>query len=137
MHSLPPWYAALSEFSYIFHAAIDVLFIVLGFAIIVVVSRPGWSYHLRWANPGAAASVLTGIYRMVVDLHHYFRVGTPINAFIASELFLYSGEVVALYSTDMLWRTLRDLARHPTSPEPLAERMTALGVWPPPPVMKP
>ena len=115
----------------------DVLFIVLAFAIIVVVSRPGWSHHLRWANPAAAASILTGVSRMVLDLHHYFKIGTLFSYYVASDIFNYAGNIVAAYSTYMLWRTLRDLARQPATPDPLADQTTAPGVWPPAPVMKP
>ena len=133
---LPLWYTVLGEFNYIFHTLIDVLFIVLGFAIIGVVSRPGWKHHLRWANPAAAATILTGIYRLVLDLHHYFKIGTPLGYYVASDLFNYAGNIVAAYSTYLLWRTLRDMALHPMSPDPLTEQGPPPGVWPPPPVVK-
>ena len=60
---IPPWFIAWYEAEYIFHSIIDLLFIALGFAIVAVVSRPGWRQHLRWASPAAAASVLTGMDR--------------------------------------------------------------------------
>ena len=136
MHSLPPWYLALNEFSYVFHSLVDVLFIVLGFAVIVVVSRPRWKQHLCWANPGAAASVLTGISRLVLDLHHYFGIGTRLNAYLASDLCNYGANILSLYSAFIFWRMIRDLARHPVSLDPLAEQTPSPGVWPPPPVVK-
>ena len=136
MHSLPPWYIALNEFGYVFHSLMDILFIVLGFAIVGIVSRPGWKHHLRWANPFAAAFVLNGIYRLVLDLHHYFHIGSPINEYLTTTLLNYAANAFSLYSAFMLWRTLRDLARHPASPDPLAEQAAPPGVWPPPPVVK-
>ncbi len=136
MHNTPPWYIAYYEFGYIFHSVIDAAFIILGFAIVVAVSRPGWKQHLRWASPAAAASVLTGMDRLVLDLHHYFHVGAPVNAYLTSDLLNYGANVVGFYSTFMLWRTLRDLARHPAAPDPLAEQPAQPGVWPPPPTLK-
>ena len=136
MTARPAWADALSEFNYVFHSAIDLVFIVMGFAIIAVVSRPGWQHHLRWANPAAAASILTGVCRTINDLHHYFGVGTAIAAYVTADLFLYGANLVGLYSTFMLWRTLRDLAQRPALPDPLAEQAPPPGVWPPPPVMK-
>ncbi len=136
MHNLPPWYFAFNEIEYIFHTVIDVAFIIVGFAIVVLVSRPGWKQHLRWASPAAAASVLTGIDRFVRDLYHYFGIGTLLNYYLTSDLFNYAANVAAFYSTFMLWRTLRDLVRHPTSPDPLAEYPAQPGVWPPAPTLK-
>ncbi len=133
---IPPWFIAWYEAEYIFHSIIDLLFIALGFAIVAVVSRPGWRQHLRWASPAAAASVLTGMDRLVRDLHHYFHIGATINADLTSDVLNYGANLVALYSTFMLWRTLRDLARHPASPDPLAEHPAQPGVWPPAPTLK-
>ncbi|MGI4789946.1 MAG: hypothetical protein ACRYFS_13980 [Janthinobacterium lividum] len=136
MHSLPPWYVILTEFSYISHTIIDILFIIVGFAIVIVVSRPSWRQHLRWANPAAGSSVLSGIDRMSRDLHHYFHVGTAVNSYLTSELFNYGANFLALYSTFVLWQMLRDLARNPVSPNPLAEQPSQAGVWPPAPIVR-
>ena len=135
MHSLPPWYIGLNEFGYIFHTLMDVLFLVFAFLIIALVSRPGWRQHLRWANPAAAASILQGIYRLIMDLHHYFHIGAPVNAYLAAELCNYGSNILSLYSTFVFWRMLRDIVQHPASPDPLAEQAPP-SVWPPPPVMK-
>ena len=136
MHSIPPWYIALYESSYIFHSVLDIFFIVLSFAVVAAVSRPGLRQHLRWANPAAAGMVLNGIDRLSRDVHHYFHVGTAVNAFLTSDILNYGANFLALYSLFMLWQTLRGLARHPASPDPLAAQEPPPGVWPPPPVMK-
>ena len=136
MHSIPPWYIAFNEFGYLFHTAADLFFIVFGFLVVALVSRPGWKQHLRWANPAAAASVLTGIDRLVEDLHHYFHIGKPINAYLTADLFNYSAILLSFYSTFVFWRMIRDLVRHPASPDPFVAQEPPPGVWPPPPVMK-
>ncbi len=136
MQNLPPWYLALNEFGYIFHSVVDVLFIVVGFALVILVSRPGWQQHLRWANPAAAASVLTGISRLALNMHHYLNIGTRLNVDITFDLLNYGANVLSFYSVFMLWRTLRDLIRHPASPDPLAEHPAQPGVWPPAPTFK-
>jgi len=136
MHNIPPWYIGLIEFGYIFHSVIDMLFIVVGFAVVILVSRPGWRQHLRWATPAAAASVLTGISRLDLDMHHYLGLGARLSVNLAYDLLNYSANVVSFYSAFMLWRTLRDLIQHPASPNPLAEHPPQPGVWPPVPTFK-
>ncbi len=136
MHSIPPWYIALYESGYILHSVLDVLFIVVSFAVVAVVSRPGWRQHLRWANPAAAGMILNGTDRLSRDIHHYFHVGTTTNAYLTSEILNYGSDFFSLYGLFMLWRTLRDLARHPASPDPLAEHPTQPDVWPPAPTLK-
>ena len=135
MQHFPPWYIALYEFGYIFHTAIDIAYIVLGFAIVGVVSRPGWKQHLRWASPAAAASVLTGMDRLVLDLHHYFHVGSLVNAYLTSDLLNYTADALSLYSTFVFLKMLRDLL-HPATPNLSAEHLAQPGVWPPAPTVK-
>ncbi len=136
MHNPPPWYVAFYEFGYLFHSIADLLFLVFAFLVIALVSRPGWRQHLRWANPAAAASVLTGIDRLIQDLHHYFLIGTPVNAYLAADLCNYAAIILSAYSTVVFWRMLRNIVHHPASADPLAEQALPPGVWPPPPVMK-
>ena len=135
MHHVPPWYIGLVEFGYVFHSVIDMLFIVVGFAVVALVSRPDWRQHLRWASPAAAASVLTGMDRFVRDLHHYFGIGAPISVYLISDLFNYAANITALYSTFMLWRTLLNIIRNPATQDPLAEPAQP-GVWPPAPTLR-
>ena len=134
MHSPPSWYIAWYELGYIFHSIADLLFIVLGFMTVAVVSRPGWQQHLRWASPAAAASVLTGLERLVLDLHHYLHIGAPVNTYLTTDLLNYAAILLSLYSTFILLKMLQGLVRHPTSPDPLAQHSPPPGVWPPPPV---
>ncbi len=136
MQHFPPWYIALNEFGYIFHTAIDIAYIILGFAIVVVVSRPSWRQHLRWASPAAAASVLKGIGRLVADVHHYLHVGAMANTYPTSDLLYYTADALSLYSMFVFLKMLRDLIRHPASPDPLAEYPAQPGVWPPAPTVK-
>ncbi len=136
MHSLPPWYITFNEFGYIFHSVVDIAFIVVGFAVVILVSRPGWRQHLRWASPAAAASFLVGLSRLTLDMHHYLSIGTRLSVDFTFDLLNYSANVLSFYGAFMLWRTLRDLIRHPASPDPLAEYPTQPGVWPPAPTGK-
>ena len=134
MQSLPVWYVGFREFSYVFHSAADLLFIVFGFLIVGIVARPGWKHHLRWATPSAAACVLTGCERLEMDLHHYLHLGTALSSYFASEILAILATAVSFYSVFMLWRTLRDLSQHLASPDPLAADAMSFNVWPPPPV---
>ena len=134
--NIPPWFIAWCEAGYIFHSIIDLLFIAFGFAIVGIVSRPGWRQHLCWASPAAAASILTGMDRSVRDLHHYLHFGAAINTDLTSDVLNYGANLVAFYSTFMLWRTLRDLAWPPAAPDPLVEHPAQPGVWPPAPTMR-
>ncbi len=135
MAVIPLWYRLILEFNYVFHSVVDLLFIVLAFLIIGAVSRPGWQHHLRWASPLAAASVLTGCYRLTADLRHYLHVVSP-AVYVASDLLLYLADGASLYGTWMLWRTLSALSRHSVSPDPLVQHPPQPGVWPPPPTFK-
>lgn len=135
MGVIPLWYRLLFEFNYVFHSVVDVLFIVLAFLIIGAASRPGWRQHLRWASPLAAGSVLTGCYRLVVDLRHYFHVVNP-AMYAASDFLLYLADGASLYGTWMLWLTLRDLAQPPATPDPLTQSPKT-DVWPPAPAARP
>jgi len=136
MHNYPPWYSALNEFDHYLYAVIALLFVVLSISIVVVVSRLGWRQHLRWANPFAVSCILTGCERFLKDMHYFFGIGSRWNAYLAETVLSYLATAIGTYSTYMLWRTLRDLARHPVSPDPLAEHPVQPGVWPPPPVVK-
>ena len=118
-----------------FHVLADVLLVACGVLIVRVVSCPGWRHHLRWAIPAAAASTLVGLGRLARDLHHYFGIGAPLRTYLAADAFNYLGNLVSLYATFMLWRTLRDLARDPSSPDRLALPPPQPGVWPPPPTV--
>ena len=133
MTPLPPWYFIVTNFHYGFHSLFDLLFIIVGFATVAVVSQPGWRHHLRWASPAAAASVFTGLYRLLVDLHHYLNVGTATAIYLVSDLFNDAAVVLSFYSSYILWKMLRDLARQPTSPDPLAQTPASPDIWPPPP----
>ncbi len=136
MHSLPPWYGGLVEFNYIFHSIFDLLFIIFGLLIVVVVSRPGWNQHLRWASPAAVSSILDGLNRLALDMHHYFGLGARLNIYLTSDLFNYGAVLLSFYSIVMLWRTLRELTRLPASPAQMALQ-SLHGVWPPPPTVPP
>jgi len=134
--ALPAWYSGVVEFGYFFYNAASLLFIIVGFLIVGAVSRPGWRHHLRWAFPAVAASVLTGIYRLLLDLHHYLHVGGLAVYAVADRLHWLS-DGISLYAVWTLWRTLRDLAHHPASTDPLALHPAQTGVWPPPPTGRP
>ncbi len=67
-------------------------------------------------------------------MRYYLHVG-GVNAFRLSYVFIYLADVMLLWGLWMLWRTLRDLARHPASPDPLAQYPPQPGVWPPPPTV--
>ena len=135
MNVIPLWYRLIFEFSYVFHSIVDLLFILLAVLIIGAVSRPGWQHHLRWARPLAAGAWLTGCYRGLIDVRHYFHVVGPAS-YVASDVLLYLADGASLYGTWMLWRTLLDLARNPISPDPLAQHPPQPGVWPPAPAVK-
>ena len=72
---------------------------------------------------------------MLLDISYYFRIPIADDVYIVSTMLEYMGNVVFLYSVVMLWRTLRDLVRHPASPDPLAQHPAQPGVWPPPPTV--
>jgi len=107
----------------LFQGVTAFLAIVLGFLIVSVVSRPGWRHHLRWAVPAVTASVLVGIGRL--PLYRFFGFMGAVQATTATNVMfitLYvSATLVSLYGVWMLWRTLRDLARHPASTDLLAQ----------------
>ncbi len=133
MTQTPSWYFVVTNFSYVFHSLFDLLFIIVGFATVAVVSRPGWRHHLRWASPAAASSVLTGLYRLIVDLHHYLSIGTPAAMYLVSNLFNDTSVVLSFYSAYVLWKMLRDLSCQPDSADPMTQASTSPDVWPPPP----
>ena len=133
MQPIPPWYHFSREFSYIFHSTMDVLYLLFGLLIVGVASRTGWRHHLRWAIPVAAASVLSVLQRLEMDMHHYLKVGTFTTDYLTALIGNILASIVTLYSLVMLWRTLRDLSRHPMSPDPLAVHPAVPNVWPPPP----
>jgi hypothetical protein len=131
----PVWVDSLTLFDYCYYTITDLLFVVFGLLIVFVVSRAGWRQHLRWANSSAISCVLTGCGRFVRDMHFFFGLGSRWNAYLSGTILYDLATVFGLYSTYMLWRTLRDLARHPASPDPLAEHSSLPGVWPPAPTL--
>lgn len=136
MTARPAWADALTLFDYGYYTLTDLLFIVFAVMIVAVASRPGLRQHLRWANASAASCVLSGCARFIRDLHFFFGTGSRWNSYLFSTVLYFVATAFAFYSTYMLWRTLRDLARPSASPDPLAEPTSPPGVWPPPPMMR-
>ena len=133
MQAIPPWYHFSREFSYIFHSTMDVLYLLFGLLIVGVVSRTGWRHHLRWAIPAAAASVLSALQRLEMDVHHYLKMGSAETDYLTAFIINIFAGIVSLYSLVMLWRTLRDLSRPKVHLDPLAVPLAVPSVWPPPP----
>ena len=133
MQAIPPWYHFSREFSYIFHSTMDILYLLFGLFIIGIVSRNGWRHHLCWAILAAAASVLSVLQRLEMDVHHYFKMGSAETDYLTAFIINIFAGVVSLYSLVMLWRTLRDLSRPTVQLEPLTVPPAVPSVWPPPP----
>jgi len=136
MTTRPVWMDALNLFDYCLFTLVDSFFVVIGLLIIGVVSRPGLRHHLRWANAYAVSSILIGCGRFIQDVHFFFGFGARYSVSLSSSVLYDLATAFGVYSTYMLWRTLRDLARHPAAPDPLAEQPAQPGVWPPPPTLK-
>lgn len=127
-----PWFLPFMAF---FQGITTLLMIVFGLLIVKAVSRPGWRHHLRWAIPAAIAPAFAGlgrlpVYRLFGSLN---AVQSTATANITAVVLYALPTLTALYATWTLWRTLRDLARHAASTDPLALHPAQTGVWPPPP----
>ena len=136
MRPRPIWADGLNLSDYCFYTVTDLLFVVFAFMIIAVVSRPGLRQHLQWANASAVGCVLTGRGRFVRDMHFFFGFGPYWNTHLFVWILYFLATAFGAYSTYLLWRTLRDIALHPVSSDPLAEQAPLPGVWPPIPVVK-
>ena len=131
--TMPAWYASLREFNYVFYSAADLLFVFFGILIVLAVARPGWRHHFRWAVPAAVSSIVIGLDRMLLDIHHYLQIGTALDNYLTTSLLRYAASILSLYSIVALWQTLWDSIRNPSSPDSRPQP----GVWPPPPTVRP
>jgi len=122
-------------FNHLFYGVTDVIYLGLYIMAVLIIRSTPWRVHLSWIVPFAIQCGLQVINRTIVNCHYLLGISLSDSLFHFGRMCNYTSDIIGLYGTVILVRTLRHRVNGtlPALPDDNSERVTEDMIWPPPP----